>query len=142
LGNDFMSGDNGIDLVDYSYYTTAISASNDDVADDGTAGIESDNIGALTEMISGGAGNDSITGGNGADTLNGNGGNDTITGNGGNDVLLGGNGNDRFRSEDGLVDTVNGGNGTDLFILIAGTDYNVDRTSEGDPVNDSVTSVT
>jgi hypothetical protein len=44
--------------------------------------------------------------------IDGQGGNDTITGNSGADTLIGGSGNDTIHARDGVVDTVNCGDGT------------------------------
>jgi Ca2+-binding RTX toxin-like protein len=91
-------------------------------------------------------GNDNLDGGAGNDSIRGGVGNDTITGGVGADSLYGDDGNDLFNAEDGIKDTVDGGAGTDLFgrIRIGTTttyEKNVDRTAEGDPVNDLISNM-
>jgi Ca2+-binding RTX toxin-like protein len=82
LGTDHMVGGGGIDTVDYSGRTNAVSISNDNGADSGEPG-EADQIAADVEVLIGGSGDDDITaagatavaiGGAGADTLTGSGG--------------------------------------------------------------------
>ncbi len=60
----------------------------------------------FNDTIDGGTGDDIITGGAGRDTLTGGSGTDTVNGSDGNDVLTG-------PSNDGAVDTLNGGTGYD-----------------------------
>jgi Ca2+-binding RTX toxin-like protein len=61
----------------------------------------------LNSIINGGAGNDIITSGAGNDTINGGLGGDTISAGAGNDNLVG-------PSNDGLQDSLDGGDGTDI----------------------------
>jgi Ca2+-binding RTX toxin-like protein len=141
--NDVIDGGLGVDTVSYSTRSANLSLTVDGVANDGQ-GVETDNIQADTEKITGGSGDDAITGDNGRDTLtggngddsiNGGGGNDTISGGGGNDILTGGGGkdilsgstgNDTFHTSDGLKDSINCGDGNDN---IADTDPVDTKTS-------------
>jgi Ca2+-binding RTX toxin-like protein len=99
-GSDSMLGGAGVDWVDYSGRTVAITIVMDATnATTGTAGGESgegDLVGADVEMLTGGAEADTITGnaldntlegGLEDDTINGLAGADTIDGNGGTDVI-------------------------------------------------------
>jgi Ca2+-binding RTX toxin-like protein len=73
--------------------------------------------------VNGTQNNDIIIGNNEANTINGNDGNDALTGSGGNDVITGGGGNDTLSGTDssargiGELDTLEGGIGTDKFVL-------------------------
>ncbi len=100
---DVVMGGNGIDVVDYSQRTNALTITLDVNANDGET-AELDNV-KDAEVIVGGAGNDSITGGTGDDELHGGAGNDALAGGAGNDTLVGDDGND----------TLNGGPGDDTF---------------------------
>jgi Ca2+-binding RTX toxin-like protein len=108
-GNDKMGGGEGVDHVDYSLRTVAVdvdmvgtTAAPDN--DDGASGVETDDVFADVENITGGVaantivGNDLdnvIIGGAAADSLSGGAGNDTIDGKGDDDTLLdGGDGDD------------------------------------------------
>jgi Ca2+-binding RTX toxin-like protein len=135
-GSDSMTGGSGsADIVDYGSRTNAITIDLNSAGGDGESG-EGDSVGADFERLFGGSGNDSLTGDSTAETLQGGDGADTITGNGGADSMTGGNGNDQFRAQDGVVDTVDGGAGTDIFPDISPGNDHVDRTSEGELVND------
>ena len=68
----------------------------------------------------GGDGNDFVRGGVGNDRIDGGNGNDILYGLGGADLVIGGAGNDRLDGgNDGLIDSLFGGTGSDLFILYA-----------------------
>jgi Ca2+-binding RTX toxin-like protein len=104
-GADLLCGGAGTDTADYSTRTAPVfvSLSNAYTAttgDDGEAG-EMDNVLDDIEILRGGAGDDTLSAGRFAVQLFGN------------------DGNDRFHSTNGLVDTIDGGLGTD--------------TVEGDP---------
>jgi Ca2+-binding RTX toxin-like protein len=114
---DLISGGAGIDVVDYSVRTAALSvAAGSGLAHDGESG-EGDDIGDDIENLIGGSGNDVldatlaptvvhvITGNNGDDTLKGSDLADTLTGGAGDDVLVGGLG----------ADTISGGMGFDTI---------------------------
>ncbi len=96
--------------------------------DDALIGSEGPN------SLMGGSGNDTVEGGGGDDTLEGNNGLDVLVGGGGNDSLLGGAGNDRLVGSEGL-DFLFGDVGDDIFIT---NDGEVDTPQGGDG-NDSVT---
>src|SRR5688572_26544691 len=69
---------------------------------------------AANNIFVGNAGANEISDGNGGnDTINGGGGDDLITTSGGTDTLRGGAGDDRFRLDDAVGGTVDGGTGTD-----------------------------
>ncbi|WP_316202812.1 MULTISPECIES: VCBS domain-containing protein [unclassified Bradyrhizobium] len=84
----------------------------------GSSGGNNFNGGADDDGIYGLGGNDTLLGGAGNDYINGGAGNDSIRGGSGNDVTIGGSGNDTFYwgVNDG-VDTVDGGIGTDTFVI-------------------------
>lgn len=126
-GDDSVFGEDGVDTVDYSGETKHLTLL---IKDDGNepADIVTDDIFGDVEIVKGGTGNDNITsflstpitllGGAGNDTLTGSGANDYIDGGTGADRLYGGGGNDRFvlGAIDGLLDVVDGGNGTDSIL--------------------------
>jgi Ca2+-binding RTX toxin-like protein len=68
---------------------------------------------AGNDYLIGGGANDYLEGDAGADTCSGGTGNDKLVGGDGKDYLLGGAGDDQFYSQDGLVDTLSGGPGSD-----------------------------
>jgi Ca2+-binding RTX toxin-like protein len=134
LGNDLYFGGDGNDTATFASRALPVNVSIDDVANDGETGeaSEFDNVTSDVENVDGGTGADTLTGsatanrlrGNaGADTLTGLGGDDTLeggtegdtlTGGSGEDVLDGGAGDDTLNSRDnGTVDTVSCGEGTD-----------------------------
>ena len=66
------------------------------------------------------AGTDTLRGGRANDACYGGGGNDLLVGgdgsaSDGNDTLLGGDGHDHFSTQDGLVDVIDGGPGSDVL---------------------------
>ncbi|MGL5836601.1 MAG: calcium-binding protein [Waterburya sp.] len=73
--------------------------------------------------VSGTQNQDIIVGNSQANDINGNDGNDALTGSGGNDIITGGGGNDTLSGTDssvrglGELDTLQGGIGTDRFVL-------------------------
>lgn len=93
-GSDLISGGGGTDLASYALRASALKLSLNGKYDDGAAG-EGDRLGTDVENLTGGRGADLLIGG---PTPN---------------VLLGGSGNDNFQTVDGVVDTLNGGAGTD-----------------------------
>ena len=130
-GPDIYAGGNGVDTVtDYAARVGDVTATIDDVANDGEAG-EGDDVRTDVEDLHGGSGNDTLTGsggdneltgGSGSDTIDGGGGNDgihggagadTLTGGGGSDLAEGDGGNDTIRVRDGLPDRPSCGGGTD-----------------------------
>src|SRR4051812_18581485 len=101
-GADTFAGDTGQDVADYRTRTTALSLSDDGVANDGAAG-EGDNIGTDVDDLLGGSGDDTITGSSWTNTLRGGAGRDTLDGGTNDDMLDGGPG----------ADILTGGDGTD-----------------------------
>ena len=113
-GPDTYAGGAGVDAVtDYASRVTDVTATIDDVADDGGAG-EGDNVGSDIEDLHGGAGNDNLTGSGGDNELIGGSGNDSLDGGGGNDGLHGGTGGDVITGGGG-VDHADGGGGNDTI---------------------------
>ena len=113
-GPDVYLGGNGVDAVtDYASRAGSVTATIDDVADDGEAG-EGDNVRTDVEDLAGGSGNDSITGSNADNELAGGAGNDSVDGGGGNDGLSGGSGADTLTGAGGS-DHVDGGGGNDTL---------------------------
>ena len=117
---ELISGGNGVDTVDYSGRTVAlsvtISATNVASANDGdrssSAGSppEVDDVKDDIEVLIAAGGNDSITGGGSQGILIfGGAGNDTLSGGLGNDTLQGATGNDWF------IETTVGTTGADIF---------------------------
>ncbi len=99
-----LDGGEGIDLLDYSLYTTAVSVNLSNGSSTGITGSISG-----FENLTGGSGDDHITGdskdnvimgGPGNDTLYGQAGHDILIGGTGDDILYGGTGNDIYRFED------------------------------------------
>ena len=65
------------------------------------------------------AGVDDLRGGPAGDALHAGSENDTVTGNGGSDRLFGGDGDDTIQARDGVVDTIDCGNGNDTAVVDA-----------------------
>src|SRR3954447_6518322 len=97
-GGDSLRGGAGVDAVDYSSRTAAVSVSYDGIANDGESG-EGDYVYTDVENVVGGAGDDTVGGSSAGNFLDGGPGDDTLSGAGGNDRLTGGAG----------ADAVNGG---------------------------------
>ncbi len=159
-GADSFYGNAGIDLVDYSSRTGALTVTiNSALASSGESN-EKDRILSDVENIKGGSANDTITGNYGDNTIWGLGGNDIIKGGSGSDVIYGGLGNDSLAGEagddtfleEGPVsngsDEFHGGTGTDtvdytsrtasLTVTMDGTEANDGETGENDNVKDDV----
>jgi Ca2+-binding RTX toxin-like protein len=90
-GADRLYGGAGVDLIDYSARTAAVTVTLNSAPGDGAPG-EGDN--ARAEHVIGGAGADQLTGDGGPNQLSGGAGDDTLTGLGGLDQLDGGAGFD------------------------------------------------
>lgn len=124
-GRDSMTGGSGRDMVDYRTRTGDLSVILSDVANNGEAG-ENDIVTTSFEIIRAGAGNDTLgttsaravtlIGNAGNDTLNGGKGNDALDGGDGLDVFNGNAGDDTFYAQDGIVETLRGGSGTDTIL--------------------------
>lgn len=122
LGADDMGGGGGRDTLDYSYRTNPVTVGLGVLPDDGEFG-EGDNARTDFENVLGGSGNDQLStssgravrlfGGLGNDTLIGGSGADYFEGGSGRDSMVGSAGNDFFASQDGEIDTIIGGSGTD-----------------------------
>src|SRR5262249_4334380 len=106
-GGDVIGGGAGVDVVDYSGRSFALTVTMDGKKADDRETSEGDNVKADVENILGGAGDDSLTGNDLANTITGNGGKDTMTGGAGDDIF------DMLDAADGQ-DTVHGGLGVDL----------------------------
>jgi Ca2+-binding RTX toxin-like protein len=123
-GNDLMSGGSGIDTV--SYYRRSVGVTltlGNDLADDGTPGVEFDTVGSDVENAIGSAADDVLVGSeapneliglNGNDEIYGSGGDDRLLGSFGNDLLVGDAGDDLLKGENGQ-DTLDGGDGDDVL---------------------------
>jgi Ca2+-binding RTX toxin-like protein len=90
-GADVMSGDTGLQAVEYSDHAGPITLTLDDLANDGTPG-ENDNVRSSIESIVGTHAADTLIGNDAAQAINGVDGADHIEGRGGNDNLSGGTG--------------------------------------------------
>ncbi len=114
-GADLMGGRDGIDAIDYSFRTAAVTADLDGQAsDDGESG-EGDTITADVEALFGGSAGDTL-GGNAADgLLFGLAGDDRLTDKGGEDLLDGDVGDDTIDSDDAAADLVFCGDGADTL---------------------------
>ncbi len=119
FADDYYSGDEGLDTIDYSARSTPVWVRLGTAAS-GTGGAagqrERDIIRPDVETVVGGSGNDRLEGNDRDNTLVGGGGNDLLLGRGGNDTLLGGDGDDVLTDSSGRnaldggagFDTVNG----------------------------------
>ena len=126
---DDIHGDDGIDLVDYSIRTAALSVTvGVGSADDGESGegdtveldvenvtggsgkdfIDASAMILASHLLIGGAGDDTLIGSSKADHLYGGEGNDTLKGGGNDDILEGGDGDDILQGGQGN-DTLKGG---------------------------------
>lgn len=124
-GRDNMTGGLGRDILDYRTRTGDLTVVLSDLANNGEAG-ENDIATTSFEIIRGGSGNDylsttssrgvTLIGNAGNDTLIGGRGNDALDGSGGLDVMEGNDGDDTFYSQDGLIETLRGGSGTDTVL--------------------------
>ena len=115
LGSDSLDGNGtatsdgtAVDVLDYSYYTTAMTVNVANINSGTTIGSGSDvDTVRNFEGIIGGSGNDSFTGDGNNNFLNGGLGNDSIDAGDGNDTLIGGGG----------TDSLFGGTGNDSLLL-------------------------
>jgi len=146
-GNDLLDGGPALDTVDYGARTAPVMVTVDSPGvlgtsgNDGEAG-ENDNV-INAEHVVGGSAGDTITasnivsrldGGPGADTLRGGDAPDTVDPGVGTDVVEGNGGADTVLAQDGELDTVACGPGTDAvqadaFDVIAADCENVTRTA-------------
>lgn len=124
-GRDNMTGGAGRDILDYRARTADVRVILSNTANNGENG-ENDIATTSFEIVRGGSGNDylsttstrsvTLIGGAGNDTLIGNKGNDALVGDAGLDVFEGNDGNDTFYAQDGVVESLRGGNGTDMIL--------------------------
>lgn len=117
-------GGGAADTISASTLTTSVSLY-------GAGGADTITGGSGADYLEGGSGNDSMVGGSGDDTFNGLAGNDNLSGGLGNDYMQGGDdndvltgdgnndsmfgefGDDTIFAQDGVVDAISGGPGTD-----------------------------
>jgi hypothetical protein len=120
-GADVFRGQGGTDTVTFADHAAGVDADADGAADDGAAG-ERDTVMSDVENLVGSPGADLLVGAAGPNALNGGDGDDTLYGRDGDDVLDGGEGSDAVRAEagddtvlsnDGSVDDVSCGAGSD-----------------------------
>ena len=111
IGPDVMFGGGGTDTVTYAPRVTPVTATINDVANDGVAG-ENDNVKTDVENLTGGEHNDTLSGDGDENQLNGGDGGDTLNGLGGVDTMNGGGSNDTFVAGTG-ADVMFGGVGLD-----------------------------
>jgi Ca2+-binding RTX toxin-like protein len=120
LGSDEMLGGADFDNAFYSSHSTNVTLSLNGVRDDGDqAAGEADLLDSI-ESLQGGSGDDIITGDDGLNDLTGGEGSDRIDGRGGFDRINGdfqgfGSGNDTIFARDGLADTIDCADGTDIL---------------------------
>lgn len=120
-GGDFFIGNGGVDTVDYSGRTHAVSVTLDGTANDGETN-EHDNLLGSIEKVIGGTANDTMTASSAAPvTFDGRGGTDTLTGSNLDDTLIGGDGVDHLNGLNG-DDTLRGGPGADVLAGGGGSD--------------------
>jgi Ca2+-binding RTX toxin-like protein len=100
--NQTVSDSGGLDVVDYSKRTAAVTIKIDTTSASGATGsMEADKIAQEVEIVLGSAFNDTITGNGSANYLFGGAGVDTINAGPGNDQVWGGTGNDNLNGESG-----------------------------------------
>lgn len=90
---------------------------------DGGGGNDIIRGGSAGESLSGGTGNDTIFGNGGADIMSGGDGHDNLYGGSGGDVMNGGAGNDGLFGGIGTKDTMEGGTGSDRFLVANDTSF-------------------
>jgi Ca2+-binding RTX toxin-like protein len=134
-GNDSISGGDDNDSASYSIRGSAgVVVSINGVANDGRAGIETDNVMLDVESLTGSQGPDTLTGSAASNFLDGGSGSDTLNGGAGQDTLFGG-------FADAGVDTLNGDAGNDNLSGGSGADQlngdDGDDTLDGGPHNDT-----
>ncbi|MBS2021130.1 MAG: hypothetical protein JST92_01880, partial [Deltaproteobacteria bacterium] len=121
---DVYKGGAGIDTVDFSLRSGALTITMDGLTPSGAAG-EKDLIGSDVENFIGGQGDDTIIGNALDNVIDGQGGNDVIYGGDGDDTVIGGAGNN----------VLYGGNGDDTFMFA----YDATSSTPSLPGNDTGT---
>lgn len=127
LGNsaETVDGGAGIDLLDFSLRTNAMTIDLTTPANNRGTGVQGDRYSNI-ENLAGGTYADRLTGDAGANRLSGNGGADTLRGGAGDDVLEGGLGKDNLTGgtgADGFVFNVTTGNGDLILDFTSGVDH-------------------
>jgi len=124
-GGAIVNGNDGKDVITVSGAFTNASSTIF-----GGKGSDTLTAGTVGNILSGDVGADTILGGEGADTLYGGDGNDIVIGAAGADFLYGSAGNDTISAAgaagagafpDASVDSISGGDGTDVFINVGNT---------------------
>ncbi len=120
-GSDTLVGGAGEDRVDFSGFTTNVTANFSGTGSGSVSSSAGTTTFSQTEVLQTGSGNDTINGSGGAEIIETGAGNDRFFGGGGTDLAYGGAGNDSF---DGGADsdTLFGGDGNDTLLGSAGTD--------------------
>ncbi len=98
-GNNILDGGAGIDTVDYTFATSAVTANLTTTALQTTSGSGSDTLKNF-ENLTGSKYNDKLTGNSAANTLDGGAGNDKLNGAAGADQMIGGDGADSYFVDD------------------------------------------
>ena len=114
-GADSLTGDTGVDTVDYGPRTARVEVTVDDVQNDGDIRVsERDNVRTTVDRVVGGAATDLLVGRDGADdTLVGGAGDDVLNPRRGNDHIDGGPGIDQLYLRDLSFDDAVCGDGVD-----------------------------
>jgi len=121
-GADMVSGGTGSDTAGFEGRSSSVTATLDDVADDGAPG-EGDNIASDIENVNAGSGADTLVGndadnylngGDGPDSITGGDGDDQLSDGAGDDFLFGGNGDDNLYTTQG-DDVASGEGGSDTI---------------------------
>ncbi len=121
-GDDFIIGGDGIDTVDYSMASAAVTVDLGADGQDVGAGLGADQF-LFVENLIGSGFNDRLAGDWQDNMLVGGAGNDDLRGRSGEDLLIGGAGNDILRGGTGFDrDTLQGGAGNDLVFGESGND--------------------
>ena len=112
-GDDRLNGGGGNDVIHGELGNDRLYGAEGNDTMIGAAGVDRLFGDLGNDSLIGGGSNDKLYGEEGNDTLVGNDGNDLLDGGTGADNLVGGDGNDRFLIADNVIDTANGGDGTD-----------------------------
>lgn len=138
-GNDNLNGGPGLDSLNGGNGNDSLFGQSGNDSLSGGTGADFLNGGAGNDSLFGQGGNDQVLGSQGNDTVNGDLGNDTVTGGAGNDSLSGGTGKDTLIGVDsaqglgaGELDTLNGGEQSDTFVLGQGTEVFYDDNGNSD----------
>ena len=140
-GGDTFNGGTGVDVVDYSLRSAALSVTMDGASANDGAASESDNVGSTVENLIGGSAGDTVTGNASGNVITGGAGADSLDGSGGDDTFVEG------ASPSG-ADTLTGNIGTDvvdyslrsaaLTVTMDGAAANDGESGENDNVGSTV----